>query len=251
MPIVSTDLVAYAALNMPEDESSINGGGIDLTRRVVFTDLSSPDTIEAVSSNNADTMNLTLTGRNVGGGSLTVTLALTGTVAVPFTGLGTIERFQKAVLASAAAGTITVRRTTGPTTIGTISPGELSFIRIFNNAFSDVSPKNYYEKFFWKNTHGSLSLLSALVQQSADPSAKITHCIANAVNDTATTSNRLTAPSGGNLLAPGTFDDTDKAVPGTDLAAGAAIGVWLKLTLGANDTPLKSTYTAEISGQSV
>ena len=43
MPIVASDLVAYAAANMPEDESSTVGGAIDTDNRVVFTDIAATD----------------------------------------------------------------------------------------------------------------------------------------------------------------------------------------------------------------
>jgi hypothetical protein len=252
MSIVASDLVAYAAANMPEDESSTVGGAIDATKRVTFTDIAANDTIEALSSAAGDTtQNLTVVGRNAAGATVTETKQLTGTTPISFSTLGTIERVQKATLDADCTGTVTVRRATGPVTVSTIPPAERGFLRMFINAFSDVAPKNYYMKFFWKNNHGSLALLNALVQQSADPTGLVTHLIANAVNDTATSANRLTAPSAANTLDPDVFDDTDKAVPGTDLAAAAKIGTWLKLALGASQAPIKSTYTSQLSGQSV
>jgi hypothetical protein len=251
MPIVASDLVAYAGLSMPEDESSTVGGAVDVDNRVVFTDIAATDDVEAVSSSAGDTMNLTVTGRSAGGATVSQTKALTGVTFITFDTLAAVERVQKALLASDAAGAVTVRRATGDTTIGVIPAGERGFTRLFINAFSDVGAKDYYMKFFWKNTHATLALLNAVVQQSADPTGKITHLIAAAVNDTATSANRLTAPSAANTLDPDTFDDTDKNVPGTDLAAASRIGVWLKLALGAAEAPIKSTYTSQIAGQSV
>lgn len=250
MPIVASDLVAYAAANMPEDESSTVGGAIDTDNRVVFTDIAATDDVEAVSSNGADTMNLTVYGRSAGGATVNQTKALNGTTPITFDTLGAVERIQKATLASDAAGTVTVRRATGDTTIGTIVAGERGFMRMFINAFSDVGAKDYYMKFFWKNNHATLALLNAVVQENADPTGKITFTLAAAADDTATSTNRLTAPSAGNI-EPDTFGNSDVNVPGTDLAAGSRIGVWLKLALGAAEAPIKSTYTSQIAGQSV
>jgi hypothetical protein len=83
------------------------------------------------------------------------------------------------------------------------------------------------------------------VKQSADPQGKVTHALAAAVDDSGSVTNRKTAPAGL------TFDDTDKAVPGTNLGAGAAIGVWLRLRLAANDPAFRDSYASEIAGTSV
>jgi hypothetical protein len=253
MSIVASELIAYAAANMPTDESSTVGGAIDPLRRVTFTDIAATDTVQALSDSASDTAGptVTVTGRNAGGATVSETKALTGTSAITFSTMGAVERVQIVELSATCVGNITVRRTTGATLIGTVPIGERGFRRMFINAFSDVGSKNYYEKFFWKNTNGSLALLNALVQQNSDPTGKVTHLIAAAVGDTATSANRLTAPSAANTLDPDTFDDVDKAVPGTDLASAAAIGVWLKLALGAADSPIKSSYTSQLSGQSV
>ncbi len=95
---------------------------------------------------------------------------------------------------------------------------------------------------FWKNTNSTNALLGAAVTQSADPSGKITHGLAPTVGDSATTTNRNTAP------ASVTFADTSAAVPGADLASGAAIGIWLLLSLLINDTPQKTSYTSQLAG---
>jgi len=252
MSIVASDLVAYAAQNMPEDETSTNGGGIDANIRVTFTDVASPDTIQVLSSSSSDTtQQITVVGRAASGATVQQTVQLNGTNVVNLTSLGTVERIQKATLNANCVGDVTVRRSTGPTTIGVIPAGERGFTRMFINAYSDISAKNYYMKFFWRNNHSSLALLNAQVAQSADPTGLITHLIASSVNDTATTSNRLTAPSAADTLDPDVFDDNPKTVPGNDLNAGAAIGVWLRLALAASQSPIKSTYTSQLSGQSV
>src|SRR5688572_19064095 len=100
MPIAETDLVAYGSANHPEDDTSPSGGAIALTRKITFTDIAATDSVEALSSNAADTMNLTVVGRAANGTIVTETKALTGTTPITFSTLGAIERFLSATLAS-------------------------------------------------------------------------------------------------------------------------------------------------------
>jgi hypothetical protein len=252
VPITSTDLLCFASANMPDSDSGTNGGAIDLDRRVDFTQLAANDDLEVVSSSSSDTQNCTIEARNAAGQVVSETKALTGTSAAVFSNLGVVERVLKVELASDAVGTVTVRRSVGGATVRTIPVGERGFMALFRKCASDpAAQKDYFTKVFLKNNHGTLSLLGAQVKQSADPEARITHLLANAVNDSATATNRVTAPAAGDTQDPDTFDDTDKSVPGTDLAAGAAIGVWLRLRLPAADPPHRSTYDLEITGQSV
>ncbi len=252
MPIVSTDLVQYAAASMPDTDAAVNGGAIDLLRRTDFTQLAANDDIEVISSAAGDTQSCTITGRNAAGQIVSETAALTGVTAKIFATLGVIERVLSVELASVAIGTVTVRRSVAGATLRAIPVGERGFMALFRKAASDPSViKNFYTKVFLKNNHATLSLLAAAVRQSADPDARIMHLLAAAVNDVATVANRVTAPAIADTQDPDTFDDTDKSVPGTDLAATAAIGVWLRLQLPAADTPHRSTYDLQITGQSV
>lgn len=246
MPIVASDLVAYASANMPTADTGTAGGAIDPLRRVVFTQLAANDTIQALSSAAGDTtQTITVVGRNAAGAIVTGgPTALTGTTPVTISG-GTFERVLSVEMSAAAAGTVTIRRTTGAVTIGTIPIGERGFMTVFQRTASDPAvQKDYYSKIFLKNNHATLSLLSAVVSQSADPANRITFALAAAVNDSGSVANRVTSPGL-------TFNDTAKNVPGTDLAAGAAIGVWLNLTLPAADTPWRSTFDIQLAGQSV
>lgn len=244
MPVAAADLIAFASANMPVDDVATSGGAIDLLRRVVFTDLAADDDIEVISTAAGDTQNCTIKARDSTGVEKTETKALTGTTAAIFSTLGVVKSVQSVELASAAIGTITVRRSVGGLTIATIAIGERGFMRLFRGAASEAGATTRYEKFFWKNTHASLALLAAVVKQSADPSGKIQHGLATAKDDTVSVANRKTVPTGV------TFDDTNKNVPGTDLLNGQAIGVWLYMNLLANDAPIETTYTSEISGQS-
>ncbi len=242
MSIVASDLVAYAAANMPNDDSSTSGGGIDTLRRIDFTQIAATDKIEVVSSASGDTtQTCTLTGRKADGSIVSETLSLNGTTAVATT--NNYERLLKAELSATCTGTVTVRRQTGPSTLRLIPAGERGFMAIFRQLASDPSvQKDFYCKFFWKNTHGSLALTSAVVKQNADPSSVITHALAASLDDSGSVSNRVTSPGL-------TFNDSDKNVPNSqNLSAGSAIGVWLNLTLAAGNAALRTTYTSELDG---
>lgn len=252
MAIAASDIIAYAAANKPEDDSSTGGGAIDADIRVEFTDIAANDDIEILSSAAGDTtQQATLVGRKADGTVGQETVTLNGTTAVIFSTLGVIERVLKVTLNADAAGVVTVRRSVAGLTVATIPIGERGFRRLFINAVSDPSnPKDYYEKIFLKNAHATLALLNAAVSESADPTTKVTFCLANAVDDSATNTNRLTAPSNANLLDPDTFNSSSQNVPGTNLAAGSAIGVWVKLSLAAAEAPIKSSWTPQLAGSS-
>lgn len=250
MPIADTDLLAFCSVNMPEDDTSLNGGAIDADQRVVFTDLAANDDVEALSAAGGDvTQNVTVWGRKADGTLVSETKVLTGVAATIFSTIGVLERIEKVTMDADATGIVTIRRSIAGATIGTIPVGERGFRRLFISAISSPSaPKPYYMKIFLKNAHATLALLSAKVKQNADPTTKITHLLASAVDDSATVANRITVPAAGDTQDPDTFDDTDKSVPGTNLAAGSAIGVWLKFSLDTAEAPIKSTYTTELSG---
>lgn len=241
--MIASDIVSYLSASMPESDATTSGGAIDTAGSPVFTDLAANDTLEALSSNAADTMNLTIVGRDAGKALASQTLALNGTTVVSFT--TTLERFMKAVLASAAAGTITIRRAGGGATVATIAPGQTSVRRFFYDSASESAQTIRYEKLFLKNTHGVDTLNSAAVNLSADPSASIRIGIAAAKNDSGSVANRKTSPGV-------TFvdDGVSQNVPGGTLAAGEAIGVWVEMTRGANAAAVKSTFTVQMTGTS-
>ena len=250
MPIASTDLVLYNSVNMPDVDAATAGGAIDTLRRPDFTQLAANDDIEAVSSAAGDTtQTLTIEGRDAAGNIVSETKTLTGTTAIIFSVISVIERVLKAELSATTTGSITVRRSPSGATLRVIPAGERGFLMFARKTSSDPSlTRSYYAKLFVKNTHATLALQNTTFRQNADPDARITHLPAAAVNDTATTSDRQTAPSAANTLDPDTFDDTDKTVG--SLAAGAAWAVWLRLQLPAADAPHRTTYTLEVVGQS-
>ena len=243
MSIVSTDLVAYATANMPATDSGTNGGAIDATIRVDFTQVSSAERIKFVSTSASDTQNVTLIGRVADGTLTSETFALTGTTNKLST--ASFERILSVTLASAAIGTITVSGNTSSTTFRTIPIGEKGFRAIFQQIASSPSGTiTRYAKFAWKNTNGSLALTSAQVLENADPSAVIDHGLEGTLSDSTTATDRTTAPGGI------TFASTAANVANSQsLSSGAYQSVWLRLSLATNNAALKTTYTSEIDGQ--
>jgi len=248
VPITAAELVIYNSANMPETDAGSSGGAIDPLRRPDFTQIAANDDIEMVSSNAGDTMNATIEGRDAAGNLVSETKALTGTTAAIFATLGIVERILDFEIASAPAGNVTVRRSVAGATLRIVPAGERGFSMFGRKTTSLAgSTQNYYFKVFVKNTNGTLSLQSPTIKQNADPDARIMHLPAATNDDTATSTNRITAPAAGDTLDPDTFDDTDKSI--TALGAGVARGVWLRIQLPSADTPHKTTYTLEITGQ--
>ena len=119
--------------------------------------------------------------------------------------------------------------------------------RVFFGVAADVaggSARNFYNKIFIRNNHGSLTLTGAQLAET-DPSGKLTFGLAGTLNDTATTTNRITAPGGI------TFNSSIKNVANSQNHTSAASqGVWLNLTLAAGDAAQDTTYTLTETGQS-
>lgn len=242
MSIAASDLVFYNSAAMTVDSSSTTGGAIDPLRRPDYTQISSAEKIDIHSSSSGDTtQTVTLTGRKADGTIASETLNLTGTSTV--NGANTYERLLKVELSATCAGTITVVGHTSATTFRLIPIGERGFQAVFQQLASDPSVQtDWFEKIFIKNTNGSLALTSSVVKENSDPSGVITFALAAAIDDTATTTNRVTTPGL-------TFNSSNKNVPNSqNLSSGSAIGVWLDLTLAAGNAALKTTWTGEIDG---
>ena len=250
MPVASADLDLQASNDMPIDDVSTTGGVQDALRRPVFAQLAANDTIEAISDNAGDTQNLTIRARDAAGNIVTETKVMNGTTFISLSSLGTVERILSAELASNAVGIVTIRRTSGATLIEDIPVGSRGFMILFQDSASDPgSTKVRYEKMFWENKHGTLSLTNAKVTLTADPSGKLTFDLEDAVDDNNSAANRLTEPTGlvGAWIGTGTSID----VPGDgNLDAGEAIGTWLRQSLGVGDAPIKNTFDVKLEGQS-
>lgn len=268
MSVVDSDIKVYGAANIPESDTGTVGGAIDTSVRYVFDDsalVNDPTnsggdgTVKITSSNGTDvSQTVTIYGRDSGGSIVSEALALTGTGIV--VGSQVFERILKVVIDSAHAGTVTLSDSANGAAIGNtivdIESGVLTLRTPFYNVAADVSggsARDFYEKVFVKNTNGVNSLLSMSVAESADPTTNVTFALEDAVDDSNTATNRVTAPTGTDLGASG-FDSATKSLATetdastADLAAGSAIGVWLKLSLAAGTAATKSTWTMGVTG---
>lgn len=238
MAIVAADLVKYGAANFPEADAGTVGGAISTVTRAISFVQASSTAPKAASSNAGDTMTLTIFGRLTTGAADSEAIALTGTSQITFT--KTFAYITKATLGSAAAGTVTIYMNNGSTVIVAIPAGITKNIRFFNNSESEASQAIRYESEWWKNNHGSLTLLAAKIRLTADPAAKIRIGLANGADQTST--NRKTAPSS---VA---FVDDSVDIDVTSVAAGGSKQIWVEQTLSANDSPYNQTYTTELRG---
>ncbi|WP_339863195.1 hypothetical protein [Paremcibacter congregatus] len=248
MAFQDSDFTLYGSLVMPEDDVTVNiGGGIDETTIVSFTPMGANSSVEVISDNAADTMNITITGRDVTGAPVSEVVAVNGTtvVAVP----GTFKRLLKVVLASAAAGTITVRKAGAAGDLMSFPAGVLTVRRPLIDISADVAggaERKYYEKLFYKNSNATDALLETKISFVVNPGNAYASALATAVDDAGTNgggNNRLVKP------AALTFDTTEKAIPGDNLAPGSAIGIWIERTLAAGAAAGENTFSLQAAGK--
>lgn len=254
MAIASTDIVIYGAANIQTTNTGTQGGAIDTTTRYIFD---SPtlgntlgETVEVLSSSLSDTsQTVTVYGILSTGSSTNEAFTLNGTTVQ--NGAVTFQRIDRVVVSGAHTGTITVRKASDNTSIISIETGVLVVRRPFINVASDVSggsSRDFYEKVFIKNNHATLALLAVTISEYADSTGKITFDLESSVDGNNSIASRLnTAPT--SML--GSFSSADKSLPGTDLQPASAIGVWLKYTLAAGDSPILDTYSIRTFGQSI
>lgn len=241
---VATDLALFCSLNMPEADTGTSGGAIDLDNRPVFSVMSANASLRVKSSAAGDTtQQITVEGRDADGDIVTDTKTLNGTNNVSLSSLGTVTEVLKATLNADAAGIVTLE-TDAAVVIGTIPIGERGFMAVHRKALaSAVAARDFYYKVFAKNIHATHTLNGAQVVLFSDPFDRATFALAAATNDSGSVANRLTSPGL-------TFNDTDKAVPGGDLTAAEAIGIWLKFSHPAGDNSYMSSITLRVKGTS-
>ena len=251
MSIVAADIVAYGSASMPDDDVDTNiGGAIDLTTRIVFTAIAATDEVEILSDNAGDTtQTVTVYGRNAAGELVSEVETLAGTT--PQTTTTIFERILKIVLSATCTGTVTIRDEATDTTIVAIEPGVTEIRRPFYDAAAEASggsARDYYEKVFFKNTHGTLTLTNSTIAEQADPSTKITFDLESTLGGSDTngaSNNRRTVGD----LSGYTFDSATKNVANSqNLTAGAQQGCWLKLSLAAGDAANNTSWTGRVSG---
>lgn len=252
MTLQNTDIVIYGSANMQEmDADTPQGGAIDTSIKMTFTDLSVTGKVNVVSDNVSDSGTVAVRGRSAGGSIINETIDLLGTTVA--SGLTDFERILR-VYSTGHLGTITMSTQIGATGLATLESGIDQVRRPFMTVTGDMSggsARNFYEKVFIQNNSLTNDLVSAVIMEGSDGTeangADITFDLESSLNGTGTSTNRITAPSSGSLLT-GTFDDVTKSVPGGSLPFGDHIGAWLKLNIPANTVPMNTTYVMNASG---
>lgn len=185
MSVVATDFRLYGAANMPEDDSSLVGGAVDLTTKVVHVALAAADTIDLVSDDAGDTDQVyTLYGYDASGSKVTEDISANGLSTV--NGAQTFERVTKIdkKSGSALAGTITFTRHTGGSTIVTMESAadaaagsEIDEIRtpFYGIASDPDNAKVAYEKVFFRNNNGTITLTDAVIRLMDGPEDSATY----------------------------------------------------------------------------
>lgn len=254
MPIVAADIVAYGSASMPDDDTPVDiGGAIDETIRVVFVDIVATDQVEFLSSSASDTdQTVTVYGRNAAGELVNDSDTLNGTTQVTLT--AAFERILKITITggSGMVGILTVRDQDTDTTIATLEVGVLEIRRPFYDAAADASggsQREYHDKIFFKNNHGTLTLTSAEIIEQADPQSVVAFDLESSLDGTDTNgggNNRLVAPGGYS------FDSATKPVENSqNLTAGSEQGCWMELTLTAGLGAQNTTVTMRVAGNTV
>ncbi len=243
MPIAASDLKKYQSANMPENDTGTSGGAVTTTGILANLVQASNTAPKAASSNAGDTMTLTITGRLASGAIDSEAIALTGTSQITFT--KTFERILKAVLGSAPAGTVTIYMNDGTTSIVAIPAGKTSVRRLFYDAASEAGETFRYEKEYWRNEHGTLTLNNAVLRLTDDAGEDATHDIQIGLESSGSQSvtNRKTAPGSVSFVD----ENVDVSISG-GLAALASVGLWVRLRLSASASAKKSTFTTELAG---
>ena len=249
MSVVDNDIRYFAAQNMPEDDTSPSGGGIDLTTRVVHADMSAPGVITIISDQAGDNAQFQLEVRDVTGAKQTEVLTLNGTTLV--TGLQVSERVLKiSYLSGTRTGNVTVAESGGSPVLVVIEPSVNRVQRFFYDVAAEVAggaQRVYYEKFFVRNNNSTDALTSAQFQEvgAGTEEAKIDFDLESSLDGTDQVANRLTTPGGY------TFDSTSKPIAGNDLLPNTAQGVWARLTLDPGDAANNGTWSTRLTGTTV
>lgn len=244
MSITAAELICYGAASKPTDDVSTTGGAIDTAKRPVFTQFGSAAKL-SLTSDGTDTRNVTIVGRLANSAIAQETIALTSAVEVLSS--NTYERIQSVTLASGSGSrTVTLKQGSGGSTIATIPVNETGVYMMFQNSFSSGSSLVRYEKLFWYNSDGSLTLTSTTVTLSADPSGLMQIGLATSNGDSATIANRLAVPAGVSFVGVGTA----QSIPSSgNLPSATGIGVWVSQTLGINAAAQKNNFTTQLQGQ--
>ena len=247
-------LALESCVNYPENDTGLAGGAIDVNTLVTSWTDPNGTKLQAVSTSAGDTAQIdmvvrrrTTTGAigNMDTKDLNgVTPVILTPDAVPYT-----ERFLSVAIATPSFGVLTISNPDSPFTTYLSWDGQLwtKVRRLFIDAFASTAIVTRYDKTFWHHLNDvGTSAVSPIFRLTADPSAKIKQGVHTSLNDSATIANRLTAPAGVTFVD----DNVDQAGP-ADITPGDKQGVWWEMTAAANNPALNSTFTSQVTFQTV
>ncbi len=248
MAVTASDIVIYASQEKPKNDTATAGGDINTSLRVTFTDIVATDVVELFSSDNSDSGNVVITGRNAAGILLNETIAVSGTTTV--SGSQQFERIISAIYPS-PSGDITLRDASTDASIGIIYNNESGFERIFYDATANQAggdDKILYEKVFVRNNNASTALNTVTVGEvSTGLYTIIQFGLEEIKQSSETTMNRTIAPTGVNIFG----DNASSGLPQDGFLTPLDYqGVWLKLTLEDGASTSNSFYRLQIDGVS-
>jgi len=252
---------ARACINYVEDDTSFVGGGIDTNEVVASAYVPNiGPTVDVIvrSTSASDTTQSFYTRWRItgpGGGSwksnFLSQVTLNGTTNVDLDAAGSqILTYGRALLSATCVGNVEIHEYA----IGAVDQGAIITIpagllraRGLFNVCDDSGGGLRYDKTFWRNGHASLTMVNPAYRFTLDPLSKLRIGIHTSKNDTATTTNRKTAPAGV------TFVGINVDQSGSDLASGDNQGIWWELTTaGAPYTQSSNAaVTAQMAAQSI
>lgn len=252
----AADLLKRCTTDYPEDDVSQAGGAIDTAGILDDLVLAAADQVEVVSSE-SDIRDVWIRGRLASGTVAEETLDLNGTTPSAASA-NTYERILEVRLyadgtttrTTSGTATVTVRRDGDAGDVVVLGPNiSLARRAIYGDNVSSSSSgtENYYTKEHWLNSHGSETLTAADMTLTADPETVVLIGCEAAGAQTQTITNRRTAPGSVTFVD----DGVAQPVPGTDVAAGANVGVWIHVGLPQDNPAIDNTYTTRLRGSSV
>lgn len=140
-----------------------------------------------------------------------------------------------------------------------------SVTRPFAGVTADVvggSTRVFYEKIGFLNTNSTTALTAAAIAKTVDPSGlyaasgALDFALCTSLNDTSTTTNRLTAPTfTGTSFTSGAAPQSLSVPSPGNLAAGNSasntVMAWLRLTLPAAIAPTNTSFQMKTSGNTI
>jgi len=259
MAIADTDLEVIGCANHAETDSATQGGAIAKGKKINMTNITANDKIEILSSSASDVdQQYDIVGKDAVGADLTENLLVTGVT--PVVTAGTYERVNKVVktVGSALVGTITIRNDAASETVGTLEPAASSVSgvdvdeirKLYIGLVVPGTTDAFYEKVFFYNGHATLTLTSAVIRLSdaSDPAGTdLKVALAATLDDTATTTNRLTTPG---LSFVDNQIDVNVA-NSQNHTAGAGQGVWIENTVSDTALAQKALFNLRESGRTI